>query len=257
MARGRRRAAIGAALLLGAGVVAGCGARSGETAQIVETVGLAVAYPRQDTADGFARAIAATTAGRDGRVTVLDAEQLDAQAPEDDLARIRVLVYVAGAESGFSQTPDVTRCYDMYFSVYELTNYHEADCPESPVAYQPPPPDPVQALPAGADRALARILRGLPDSVSSMDVLQAVDRGMPDPGDDAYGRANLPPSVTVTVRGGDVGVAAFAAGDRSCLLGVRLSGRVHVFRGLAPPPGEGGCAAEDALAAWASQPSAG
>ena len=65
-------------------VLAGCGSMfspapgNDDTDRVARVVSDAIAWPRRDSAIGYARAAAATTAGEDGRLTVVEVTELEA-----------------------------------------------------------------------------------------------------------------------------------------------------------------------------------
>jgi len=118
-------AVVAAGVGLGACRVTPAPARAGETAGIVRVVGEAISYPRQTTANGFARAALATTAARDGRLTVLEAVDLhpSVRTVEDRLrpmARLVFRVHVDAVSDGWHDWPAATHCYTTDFNEYGL-----------------------------------------------------------------------------------------------------------------------------------------
>lgn len=65
-------------------LLAGCGSAglvapgNDETDRVARVVSDAIAWPRQESAMGYARAAADTTAGQDGRLTVVEVTELEA-----------------------------------------------------------------------------------------------------------------------------------------------------------------------------------
>jgi hypothetical protein len=225
-------------------------ARLGETQRVVDIVSRAISYPRQDSADGFARAANATTAAQDGRLSVVAKSDLRPKDLQDALARLTFRVHLGESQAGLGTTPAITACYRADFNRYGVIGSpRRVDCPPDaePVVVPPAPAQP--EVPTGADRAVGLALRRagaapVRDALLA-DIERRVSALITDPG------KSLPPDVTVTVQGSDLAVAL--TGDGDCLLGRRVAGRVQVWY---PPavtvqPGELSCSPETALAGQA------
>lgn len=130
---------------------------SAETDRIVQVVADAISYPRQDSAAGLARATMATPAGRDGRLTVLTADDLgepDA-GPDPDVAVAQLVLRVDLDEPANPGTERVVACYEVRFTYYGLLGPPErAACPDDPAPYLPPP---TASAPTLAPNALDRV----------------------------------------------------------------------------------------------------
>lgn len=212
--------------------------RSGETAAIVRTVATAISYPRQSSADGFARAAQATTAAEDGRLTVVEATPTDAPKAGDPVALLVFRIHLPGNGDGFGAQPEVTYCYRAEFSSDGLVDEpRRVGCPPDAASVTPPPAPAEPRVPVGADRVVASALR------AGGDVHHRVSAGVRR----LTATPDLPPRVHVT-GGEDIGVAVSAPG--TCLLGRRVADRVRVWyvpRAMAQPR-ELSCSAETALA---------
>jgi hypothetical protein len=121
---------------MAAGVVAvltaACSTSAGsrETDRIARVVSDAISFPRQETAAGYAEAAAATSAGQDGRLTVIDVEELDAEELDDPLGRLVFLVHVEGEQGAVVSTEPVTACYRAEFNYYGVIDDPDRiDCP--------------------------------------------------------------------------------------------------------------------------------
>jgi hypothetical protein len=199
-----------------------------EARRVADTLGLAVAYPAQDSAAGFASAIQSTTAGQTGSVEVLDAVDLTADTPQDPLARITILVHVAESE-GFTTTPAADFCFNLVFNQFEVLERNQVDCPDHPEPLPPIQQPPHDVVPIGSDKAVRRVLRGLPSSPLIEQVTAEVAQALPAPGADPHsGLANKPPTVLAAVEGSDVGVAVWALDSRTCLIGTRIGGLIEI-----------------------------
>jgi hypothetical protein len=229
-----RHLASGLALIC---VVASCSTSLGnpgnaETDRIAATVATAISFPRQTSADGFVRAALATRAGGDGRLMVIEAEELHARQLVEPLGRLVFRVHLASS-AGFSLSEPVTACYQAMFSFYGVIGSpHRISCPAgaTPIAPTPIPPTAPVVLPTGSDGALEKLLAALPPAPSATDVKARVTAGLPAPGTDATtGLPDVTPTVESAVNGADVGVSLWAPFDRSCLLGARIGGQVTVW----------------------------
>ncbi|MBO9520301.1 MAG: hypothetical protein J7518_02085 [Nocardioidaceae bacterium] len=214
----------------------GSAPRADETDRIAETVATAVGYPRQSSADGFARAAQATAAARDGRLAVVESTALTARDALDPLARLVFRIHLAGTGDGFGEQPEVTYCYRAEFNRYGVVDEPvRVDCPPGATSVTPPPAPAQRRVPAGADRVVARALEA--GHVEAR-VTTGVRR--------LTAAADLPPSVSVNAEGTAVAVSA----PGTCLLGRRTGGKVEVW--YVPPamaqPGELSCDPGTALA---------
>lgn len=205
-----------------------------ETDRIVDVVTTAIADPRVDTAEGVVRAALGTDAGEDGRLTVVEMEELDAAELVDPMARLVFRVHLEASGTGYSVTAPVTACYEAAFNYYGVIGSpRRADCPEGAAAIVPPPlsPQPRIAIPAGFDGLLADLLAASPEAPSAQGVAASVTEGMPAPGiDPNSGLGDLAPAVRTAVDGSDVGVALWEPDTRNCLLGAHVDGVVTVWR---------------------------
>jgi hypothetical protein len=221
--RGLGALAVSAALASCAGAPG-----SAETDRIATTVATAIGSPRPDSADGLVRAALATQAGIDSRLTVVEAEELDAKELVDPFARLVFRVHLESSGTGFSTTEQVTACYEARFSFYGVVGSPlRIDCPAGAAALVPAPlpPQAHAEIPTGFDTRLTELLAALPPAPSAPDVAAAVTSGLTPPGvDPNTGLENLPPTVEAAVDGTDVGVSLWAASGRECLLGARVGG---------------------------------
>lgn len=236
-------------------LVVGCGSTqlltpgNEETDRVAQVVSDAISYPRQDSAMGYARAAAATAAGQDGRLTVVEVTELAAEELSDPFAELTFLVHLEGSTSGFTKTDPVTACYHAEFGFYGLVGSpNRTHCPEnaSPAEIPALPPDqPGAEIPEGADRVLRGQLHRSPAAPQAARVEAALAAALATNGHDAQ-----PPSVAVAVDGADIGVSV--RGDNDCLLGARTAGKVTVWSPSAVQlqPGELSCDPETALAGW-------
>jgi hypothetical protein len=195
--------------------------------RVAQVVALAIDYPRQDDAVGYARAAADTRAGRDGRLAVVEVSE----------SRLVLRVHFDAEEDTTSfalqpHVPAVTACYEVGVGVAGVGEPERRSCPAGAAPVVLPPPPPVRQLPVGADAVVRSALRRTsPDAVEAV-----VRRGLRAPA-----RGTLAPSVEVTARGSDVGVSV--AGEDGCLLGSRVDGEVLVWRPsrVQVQPGELSC----------------
>jgi hypothetical protein len=103
---------------------------SPETDRIATVVADAISFPRQETAAGYAEAAAATSAGVDGRLTVIDVQELDADELDDPLGRLVFLVHIEGEQGAVFSTEPVTACYRAEFNHYGVIGEPDrVDCP--------------------------------------------------------------------------------------------------------------------------------
>lgn len=239
-------------------LVSGCGLAgwstpgNDETDRIARVVSDAISWPRQDTAMGLARAASGTTAGRDGRLTVVEVAELDAATQEEPFAELMFRVHLEGSTAGWVETDPVTACYRVEFDFYGVEGSpRRTDCPadaapvDIPAA---PPPGPSAEIPDGADAVLRTELRRLPPAPDAGRLAATVAGSLP------VSDQGLPPDVEVDVDGGDVGISV--RGDDACLLGARIAGRVEVWQpsDVLLQPGELTCDPQTALATWGQDP---
>lgn len=249
-----RRLSLAIALPLSAGLLlSGCGsngllaAGNDQTDRVARVVSDAIAWPRQESAMGYARAAAATTAGEDGRLTVVEVADLEADDLTDPFGELTFLVHLAGSTSGLVRTDPVTACYRAAFGFYGVVESpRRIRCPEDAAAVEipaAPSSGPETVVPKGAERWLRARLRGLPTAPPVTQVEAELVATLP--GDTRV----PPPAVEAAVDGTDVGVSV--RGDDECLLGLRTGGTVEVWRPSAVQlqPGELTCDPGTALAA--------
>jgi hypothetical protein len=244
-------------------LMAGCAASPAgtrETDRQAETLAVAISWPRQSSAAGFARAALATTLGRSPHFSVLEVRDRDASKPEDPKAHLVIRIYQPGSEEGFASVDPVTACYSMDFNYYGIIGEPDRiTCPDNAVAITPPPV-PRRDIPAEHDAALQSILAAQPANPTEAEVMSALQRGLPAPPvDPNTNLAGVPPQVAAKVSGGDIGVSLRAVDDSGsvqCLFGSRVKGDVRVWRppGVLVQPGETSCDPESALAGLATRP---
>jgi hypothetical protein len=253
LARVKTTARVGVRLALGGLVLTGglgaCSSAPGnrETDRIAKTVATAISWPRRESANALALAAVDTRAGQDGRLTVIEAEDLEAEKLTDPLARLVFRVHLESEGSGFGSRKPITACYSARFSYYGIIDEPaRIDCPAGAPAVVPttPPPTPDVEIPANADRILKHLLAGLPAALDADDIRRGIARALPSTGVNAQtGLRDLPPVIEADVFGSDVGVALWDPVERSCLMGARLDGVVTVWRPakVYMQPGELGC----------------
>lgn len=231
-----------AVLLVAGSLLAGC-AREGtdETDRQAETLANAISYPRQYSAEGFARAALATPLGQSEGFTLLEATDFDAAETGDRLARLVIRIHKPGTDSGWNATEPVTVCYGMDFSYYGIIGAPaEVDCPADAhaITYSPAP---AWAEKAEYEKALKSLLRGLPGSLSEDQVRNRLYGAyLLEPAELVDDHSSLDPQDPrpfVEVRGADLALAIQAG--KECLLAKRVRGEVTVRR---PPPPVGRCA---------------
>lgn len=244
----------GAGLLSSACGLVGGGPDYAETDRQSETLAVAIGYPRQEDAAGFARAALGTTLGRTPAFSVLEVTDLDHEVPEDPMARLVWRIHHDAYESGWTSEPAFDACYRVEFNYYGATSDPERiDCPADATPITPPPTR-RRDIPPEVNPALQTTLAALPATPTEADVRAALAAGLPAPPvDPETGLAGVPPEIRVQVRGSDVGVALFArtgVESKNCVLGHRVGGVVVVWslnwRDLGPH--EASCSAESAFA---------
>lgn len=119
-----------------------------ETDRVATIVSDAISFPRQDSANGFALAAMATSAGRSSTLTVVEAEEIQADTIDDALARLVFQVHFDAQGVGtFSSTPAITACSEARFNFYGVIDEpRRVLCPAGgtaivPVPTAPLPPD--------------------------------------------------------------------------------------------------------------------
>ena len=223
-----------------------------ETDRIARVVADAISYPRQESADALTRAAVDTSAGRDGRLSVLIAEDLQADELVDPLARLVFRVHLEAYQAGLTSVESVTACYEGFFSYYGVIDPPgRVECPPVSRAITPEPiePTPRLVIPDGADEAVRRTLSGFPSAVTTAEVVDALTAALPglEP-DPESGITDIPVTPEVVVAGSDIGVA-MRADAGSCLFGARTGGEVDVWYPSRDEvqPGELTCDPETAL----------
>lgn len=249
----RRSALLGAALLLLAGCQDDAADLPGndETDRIAQVVSDAISYPRQETAMDYARAAAETTAGQDGRLAVIDVEELDAGDRTEPFVRLTYRIHLEPQNAGWISDEPVTACYVAELGFEGLADSPErVSCPQRarPVPIPPRTPEPVAMVPDGFDRVVRRSLSTtgeMPDTELLRRRIRTALRGATGP---------PLPRVDVTADGSDVGLAV--SGDDECLLGARVDGEVEVWSPAAVQlqPGELTCDAGTALSQQGQRP---
>jgi hypothetical protein len=235
-------------------LVAGCGSTGSlapgndETDRVARVVSDAIAWPRQESAMGYARAAASTTAGQDGRLTVVEVTELEADDLSTPFGELTFLVHLERSTAGLIETDPVTACYRAQFGFYGVVQApSRTRCPDDAAAVKipvVPSSGPRTEIPDGAERALEVALRRLPPAPRSNEL--EVDLGQ------ALSLSALAqsPALDTAVDGGDIGVSV--RGDDDCLLGARTAGKVKVWHlaDVQLQPGELTCDPHTALAGW-------
>jgi hypothetical protein len=238
-------------LLAGCGLAESLAPGNGETDRIARVVSDAIGWPQQASAMGYARAAVQTTAGQDGRLTVVEVTELKADTPEEPFGELMFLVHLEGSAAGLITSDPVTACYRAEFGFEGLVGSpRRTGCPEdaSPVEIPAVPSGgPRPEIPDNADRLLRAQLRRLPTAPQPAQLEADVAAAFP------VAAHALPPDVQAAVDGTDVGVSV--RGEDDCLLGARITGKVQVWRPspVQLQPGELTCAPETALAAQGQQ----
>ncbi len=88
------------------------------TDRMARTFAQTVAYPHQDSARGYARAALDTTAGEQGKVVVLEMNEIPADELIDPLGELVFAVHDEGSSAGLFETEAVTACYRVLFNYY-------------------------------------------------------------------------------------------------------------------------------------------
>jgi len=231
--------------------------RAAETDRVARIVADAISFPRQSSAEGFARAALDTRAARDGRLAVVEATDLHPtiRTVQDRLQPIAHLVFrvhLPAGSDGWHEWPEVTTCYAADFSQYGIVaTPRRVSCPDAgPLVV--PPPAPTAVVPQGTAAVLRRVIRASAPSPDQARLRDDVRDGLGPLVAAAHG---LEPDITVVVDGADLGIGV-DAGAEGCVLARRVSGRIEVWH---PPsvvvqPGELSCDAATALAGEARRP---
>lgn len=223
--------------------LAGCGRQGTDrTDREAETLATAISWPRQRSAEGFARAALATPLGQSSGFSVLEATDLDAAELTDPMAYLVIRIHVPESRGMFSHSDPVTVCYGLDFSYYGIVDKpEEVDCPTGarPITYAPPP---AWQDTAAFDSTLETLVAGLPSAPSEERVRNALyGAWLLEPGvqvdDENSSLDPADPRPTVQVRGDDVAIAIQAGPE--CLLASRVRGTVTVRR---PQPPVADCA---------------
>lgn len=243
-------------LVLAGSLLAGCGSTAfsapgnDETDGVAQVVSEAIGWPRQDSAMGYARAAADTTAARDGRLSVVDVTEQPTDDQRDPFGKLTFLIHLDGSTAGLIRTDPVTSCYRVTVGPYGVQGSpRRIHCPNhaTPVHISAAPMSggPQADIPGGADRLLRADLRRLPTTAPRVaqlraDLVVALKRG----------RSAGPLDVDAAADGVDIGVSVRS--DDECLLGARTAGEVKVWRPSAVQlqPGELTCNPRTALAGW-------
>lgn len=233
-------------------LLAGCGSAgflapgNEETDRIAQVVSDAIAWPRQDSAMGYARAAADTTAGHDGRLTLVEVTELEADELTDPFGELTYLIHLDGSTSGLVETDPVDACYRAEFGFYGLVGSpRRIHCPADVTPVQipaPPSSGPPSAIPDQAVRVLRAELRRLRTSPRAAQLRADLLAALPaDPN-------TRPPAVEAAVDGTDIGVALRS--DDDCLLAARRAATVEVWSpsDVQLQPGELSCDPQTALA---------
>ena len=226
--------AVCAPLLITACAALPTAAGTAETDRQSQTLADAISYPRQEDAAGFARAALATTLGKTPSFSVLEATDLPHSATTDPMARLVWRIHYFTTPAGPGDDPEpADACYRVEFTYYgPSSGPSRIDCPARAVPITPPPL-PKRNIPDDYEPALKSVLGKLPAHPSEEQVKAALAAGLPKPKVDPETKlANVPPLVTIEVRGADVGVAVFARIDveaKDCMLGHRVGGKIAVW----------------------------
>ncbi|WP_306750864.1 hypothetical protein [Saccharothrix yanglingensis] len=241
-------------------VLASCGMLDGvpaegdaETDRQSTTLADAIGYPPQSDAAGFARAALGTPLGKSDDFSVVQAEDLAHEDPEDPRARLVWRIHRDASEAGWRRTPEFDACYRVDFNHYGAVSAPgRVTCPADATPITPPPL-PRRDIPQDYTPALEATLGALPGTPGEAEVRAALASGLPAPQvDPETDLAAIPPQVLVHVEGSDVGVALSASdyGSKACVLARRAGGAVRVWslnwRDLGPL--EKPCTPEAALA---------
>ena len=211
------------------------------------TLALAIAYPRQVDAEGFARAALDTRLGRSGRLAILEASDLDARSDADPSARLVIRIHVPAHHStsfgGGASTAAFDACYRMEYTLPSSALVGDPErigCPHDAVPITPAPPPAPPHLPANTSAVLVRVLRRLPPDPTRAGTVAALRSAL---------LSDV--EVDVLVESERIAVAAGvgSAGQLECRVAVRAGDRVRAVAPRAESllPGEIGCRAEVAF----------
>lgn len=246
-------ALVGAALLLtGCAGALSPAAGNDETDRVAQVVSDAISYPRQTSAIGYARSATGTTAAQDGRLQVVGVADLGSDDLDSPFGELVYRVHLEGSSAGLTTSPPATACYRAAFGTYGLMGGPDrVDCPDdaAPVSLPAPPTEgPQPEIPAGADRAVRRLLSHAPAAPDAAQVSADLVAALP-----AVGEA-APAEVDAAVSGTDVGVSV--RGEGRCLLGARVAGTTRVWElsGVQLQPGELSCDPQTALGGQGDAP---
>ncbi|GLZ41105.1 hypothetical protein Acsp05_47290 [Actinokineospora sp. NBRC 105648] len=216
--------------------LAGCAEGTSQTDREADTIALAVSYPRQSSAAGFARAVLGSPPAPSSERAILEMRELDARAPQDPLAHLVFRIHHDGVESGWSKTDPVTACYAADFNYYgAIGEPKRVDCPENAVPIIPPE-YPAWSRPEVFDRALDTVLRTLPVPADQRAVIAMLSRAdLIEPQADTDNPVPRDPAVDVVATPDEVGVS-FHGADGTCLLGSRLRTDIRTWRPAATVP---------------------
>lgn len=204
------------------------------------------------TSDALQRSAVLGTAGGSGGFSVLVAQDLPANGPQDVHAHLVFRIHYDATEAGWTRTDAVTACYSVDFNHYGLAaGPTQVDCPADASPITLPPTSSVE-VPGSFDQPLHSALAALPVQPAEADVRAVLARTMP-----AISGA---PTATVVVQGTDVGVAyRMMDADTNhvdCLFGSRVNGTVRVWRpvGAEVQPGGLSCSVAEALSLQGTTP---
>lgn len=221
MASGRRVALVLCGLL----VVAGCSVGDATTNRQADTLALAIGYPRQDSAAGFARAALDTPLGRSPGFSLLEMTDIKAEKLGDPQARLVIRIHHEGT-GAWERT--VTACYEMVFGYYgDIGGASATACP-SPATPITPPALPRRFLDGSPDNIVDGILKTLPPVPDEATVRDSITKALP--------RHGHEPTVAVTIDTylGTVAVSAQTSDSDNfgikCILGTRINGVSTVWR---------------------------
>jgi hypothetical protein len=221
-------------------VLTGCSSAQSvaEVDRRVEAMAVDIGFPRQYSAEGFARAALASPEGKGGGFSVLEATDLDAADLDDPIAHLVIRVHSEGGQIMWGTVEPLTVCYAMDFNRYGIIgNPLRHTCPEDarPITY---PPSAEWADAAAFEAALADLLTALPAAPSEQRVKNVLYGSGLLKAEEMIDDVNTnldpdDPRPAVRVDGDDVFVAITAGPD--CLLASRVGGRVTMSR---PPVAE-------------------
>lgn len=220
-------------------VLSGCGGAQNiaEVDRRIEALAVDIGFPRQYSAEGFARAALATM-GEGGGFSVLEVTELDAVALDDPIAHLMIRVHREGGQVMWGTIDPLTVCYTMDFNRYGIIGTPlRISCPEGarPITY---PPSAEWADAAAFEAALADLLTALPAAPSEQRVTNALYGSGLLTAEELVDDVNTnlgpdDPRPAVRVHGDDVFIAITAGSQ--CLLGSRQGGTVTTSR---PPVDE-------------------